>query len=55
MKISVVLLSAALMLGVTAVVMIFTVPGFKNWFFLVEMIVIGLVVAGFIVSGRAPR
>ena len=55
MKISVVLLSAALMLGVTEVVMIFTVPGFKNWFFLVEMIVIGLVVAGFIVRGRAPR
>ena len=55
MKISVVLLSAALVLGVTAVVMIFTVPGFKNWFFLVEMIVIGLLVAGVIVRGQSPR
>ena len=35
--------------------MIFTLPGFENWFFLVEMIVIGLVVAGFILRGQSPR
>jgi hypothetical protein len=54
-KISVVLLSAALVLGVTAVVMIFTVSGFKNWFFLIEMIVIGLLGAGVILRGQSPR